>query len=50
MKVKEEVEVGSVDASRTRKWLCWQRWREKTVSRLNAGVGVDTVSPLIMSA
>lgn len=42
--------VGSVGASRTRKWLCWQRWKEKTVSRLNVGVGVDAVSPLVMSA
>ena len=29
---KEEVEVGSVGALRTRKWLCCQRWKEETVS------------------
>lgn len=44
MKVKEETEVGSVGASRTRKWLCWQRWKEKTESRLSVGVGVEAIS------
>ena len=43
MKVKEEVEVGSVGASRTRKWLCWQRWKEKTASRLSVEVGVEAI-------
>lgn len=42
MKVKEEVEAGSVGALRTRKWLCWQRRKVKTT----IGVGEEATSLL----
>lgn len=42
--------MGSVGASRTRKWLCCQRWKEETVSRLSVEVGVGAFSPLVTSA
>lgn len=45
MKVKKGGEVGSRGASRTRKWLCWQRWQENTAPKRSVWVGLGTVFP-----